>query len=115
MIIFKGKTEQTIRDLNIPPGFIDKTQKKAWMDEDLMKVWIEEIWLKHTQAECKRLGFENSLLSSYVFATHLTDGVKTQLLESNSDILPIPAGCTSKCQPMDVSLNKPFKAVLRRC
>ena len=115
MIIFKGKTEQTIRDLNIPPGFIDKTQKKVWMDDDLMKVWIEEIWLKHTQAECKRLGFENSLLSFYVFATHLTDGVKTQLLESNSDILPIPAGCTSKCQPMDASLNKPFKAVLRRC
>ena len=29
MIIFKGKTEKTIRDLNIPPGFIVKTQKKA--------------------------------------------------------------------------------------
>ena len=26
MITFKGKTEQTIRDLNIPPGFIIKTQ-----------------------------------------------------------------------------------------
>ena len=27
MIILKGKTEQTIRDLNIPPVFIDKTKK----------------------------------------------------------------------------------------
>ena len=44
----------------------------------------------------------------------MTDGVKAQLLKSKSVILPIPAGCTSKCQPMDVSLNKPFKAVLRR-
>ena len=73
MIIFKGKTEKTIRDLNIPPGFIVKTQKKAWMDDDLMKTWIEEIWLKHINAECKKLGFENSLLSFDAFAAHLTE------------------------------------------
>ena len=27
MIIFKGKTEQTIHDLNIPPGFIVKQKE----------------------------------------------------------------------------------------
>lgn len=26
----------------------------------------------------------------------------------------IPPGCTSKCQPMDVCINKPFKAILRK-
>ena len=86
MIIFKRKTKQTIRDLNILLGFIVKTQKKAWMDDDFMKVWTEEIWLKNTEAESKRLGFENSLLSFN--AAYLIDGVKVQLLESNSDILP---------------------------
>ena len=45
MIIFKGKTDSTI--LNIPVGFIVKTQEKAWMDEELMKVWVEDIWIKH--------------------------------------------------------------------
>ena len=40
MIIFKGKTDSTI--LNIPVGFIVKTQEKAWMDEELMKVWVED-------------------------------------------------------------------------
>lgn len=87
MIIFKRKTKQTIRDLNILLGFIVKTQKKAWMDDDFMKVWTEEIWLKNTEAESKRLGFENSLLSFNAFAAYLIDGVKVQLLESNSDIL----------------------------
>ena len=27
----------------------------------------------------------------------------------------IPPGCTSKCQPMDVCISKPFKAILRKC
>ena len=27
----------------------------------------------------------------------------------------IPAGCSSKCQPMDVCINKPVKANLRKC
>ena len=26
-------------------------------DDNLTKVWIERVWLKHTQAVCKRLGF----------------------------------------------------------
>ena len=41
MIIFEEKTEQTSRNVNIPPGFIVKTQNKAWVDDDLMKVWVE--------------------------------------------------------------------------
>ena len=94
MVIFKGKTEKTIRDLEIPPGFVVKTQSNAWMDDELMKVWVEEIWLKHAHAECKKLGFANSLLSFDAFSAHLTDGVKAQLLGNNSDILQIPASCT---------------------
>ena len=44
----------------------------------------------------------------------MTDGDKPHLLESNSGILLLPAGYTSKCQSMEVSLNKPFKTVSRR-
>ena len=48
MIIFMRKTDRIIPNLNIPPGFIVKTQEKAWMDDNLMKVWVEDIWPKHT-------------------------------------------------------------------
>lgn len=115
MIIFKGKTDKTIKNLNIPKEFIVKTQEKAWMDDDLMQTWVEEIWLNHVRAESKKLGFDNSLLTFDAFAAHLTESVKNQLLKEECDTLAIPAGCTSKCQPMDVCLNRPFKAVLRKC
>ena len=77
MIIFKGKTDRTISDLNIPARFIVKTQEKAWMDNDLMKVWVEDIWIKHIRAECQKLGFENALLTFDVFAAHLADDVES--------------------------------------
>ena len=114
MIIFEGKTDRTIIDFSIPAGFKMKTQEKAWMDDDL-KVWVEDIWIKHIRVECQKLGFENALLTFDAFAAYLTDDVESQLLEAKTDTLAIPAGCTSKCQPMDVCLNKPFKAILRKC
>ena len=77
MIIFKGKTDRTISDLNIPAGFIVKTQDKAWMDNDLMKVWMEDIWIKHIPAERQKLGFENALLTFDTFAAHLADDVES--------------------------------------
>ena len=115
MIIFKGKTDKTIKDLDVPVGFVIRTQEKAWMDNELMHVWLDEIWLKHVRDESKKLGFENSLLTFDAFSAHLTDSVKQHLLKEECDTLTIPAGCTSKCQPMDVCLNRPFKAVLRKC
>ena len=91
-----------------------KTQEKAWMDEDLKKVWVENIWIKHIRAECQKFGFENALLTFDAFAAHLTDNVESQLLEAKTDTQTIPAGCISKCPPMDVCLNKPFKAIVQK-
>lgn len=77
-IIFRGKTNQTVSNLSIPPSFTVKTQKKTWMDDDLMKVWVEEIGVKHTQTGYKRLGFQNSMVSFDPFTAHLTDGLKNE-------------------------------------
>ena len=45
------------------------------------------------------------------FSTH-TDAAFTLLAsKNNTDLAIISGGCTSKVQPLDVSLNKPFTAV----
>ena len=85
------------------------------MDEGLMEVWVEEIWLKYVREVSKQLGFNNSLLTFDAFSGHKTDDVQSKLVGNKSDILMIPPGCTSKCQSMDVCINKPFKAILRQC
>ena len=71
MLIFKGKTDKTIKKLRIPEGFIVKTQEKSWMDEGLMEVWVEEVWLKYVREVLKQLGFDNSLLTFDTFSARI--------------------------------------------
>ena len=40
MIIFRGKTNRTIKDIEAPEGFVIVTQEKARMDEFLMFIWF---------------------------------------------------------------------------
>ena len=115
MLMFKGKTDKTIKELRIPRGFIVKAQEKSWMDEGLMEVWLEEIWLKYVGEVSKQLGFDNSLLTFDAFSARKADDVQSKLVKNKSDILMIPPGCTSKSQPMDACINKPFKAILCKC
>ena len=56
-----------------------KNQEKSWMDNDLMKVWLKDIWIKHIRVECQKLGFPNALLTFDAFAARLTDDVENQL------------------------------------
>ena len=76
---------------------------------------MEDIWFKHTKAMSEKLGFENSLLTFDAFTGDKTDEIQGKLIEKNTDILMLPPGCTSKCQPVDVCINKPFKAILKKC
>ena len=114
MIIFKVTTEKIIQKLRIPQRFVIKTQEKAWMDERLKHVWVEDIWLKHTTAMSEKLGFQNSLLTFDAFSAHKTDEIQGKLIEKKTDILMILPSCTTKCQPMDVCINRLFKAILRK-
>ena len=56
-----------------------------------------------------------SLLVWDSFRGHLTDAVSKELEKLHIYSIVIPGGCTPKVQPLDVSLNKPFKGILCKC
>ena len=53
-----------------------------------------------------------SMLCLDAFRGHLTDEIKNKIHRLKSELVVIPAGMTSVLQPLDVSVNKPFKAQL---
>ena len=48
------------------------------------------------------------------FEAHKTEQVKRSFKNENTDLAVIPGGLTSVLQPLDVSLNKPFKDRVRQ-
>lgn len=106
MVIFKRKT---IPKVNFPPGVVIHCHPKGWMDEKGLKLWVEKVWRSRPGGLLQK----RSLLVWDSFRAHLVESVKLALKEANTDIAVIPGGLTSVMQPLDVSLNKPFKDRLR--
>ena len=100
IIIFKGKRE--LKKLKIPRGVVVKVQSKGWNDATLTKVWLQNVVVQHTKKQ-------QALLVWDTFKGHLTDELESMLRKSNIITAVIPGGCTSKIQPLDVCINKPYK------
>jgi hypothetical protein len=108
VIIFKGK--QWPRTQPPPPrGIIVWWQEKGWMDEEGMRKWTD-YWSTYRTGGLTKTP---AMLVFDSFSGHLTDSVKNDLRENNTDLVVIPGGLTSVCQPLDVSINRPFKVYLR--
>ncbi len=73
----------------------------------MMLEWIDLVWEPATEGQRAMLVLDS-------FSAHITPAVKQKLKSINTVPLVIPGGCTSKIQPLDVSLNKPFKSYVRK-
>ena len=94
-----------------PAGVHTRANKSGWMDEKEMIWWMENVW-------CQRANLgsnSRSLLILDSFSAHKTDTIKHCFKERNTDIAIIPGGLTLRLQPLDVFLNKSFKAKISYC
>lgn len=99
MVIFKGKRKLK---LNHPDNIIVRVQEKGWMNEQLMLEWIDLCLRPHTDRRPSMLVLDS-------FRGHLTSEVSEAMKKTNTIPAVIPGGCTPLLQPLDVSINKPFK------
>ncbi len=71
-----------------------------------MSWWVENVWTQHA----RRSSNPKSLLVLDSFSAYRTNVVKCRFYEKNTDLAIISGRLTSHLQPLDVSLNKSFKA-----
>ena len=111
LVVFKGRLTGRQIEMELPERMIAVCQEKDWMDGKVMHVYLNKIWYPYVN----RVGGESvkSLLVWDSFSAHLTDEVQESLKKNHTTTVMIPGGCTSKLLPLDVSINKPFKQVLR--
>ena len=94
MVIFKRKTMPKER---MPPGVLVNVHPKGWMDEQLTRLWLDEVWMKRPGALLK----PKSLLVWDMFRSHTCESVKAKLKEYKTNQAVILGGCTSVLQPLE--------------
>jgi hypothetical protein len=88
LVVSKRKT---LRNGNFPIGILIAANEKGWINQGIMKVWVEKVWRKSKQS------FFNpkSLLIMDSCRAHITDGTK-RLVSKYSKLSIIPGGLKKK-------------------
>jgi hypothetical protein len=106
-VVFKC---QMMAKEKFPQGIIVWVQKSGWMTEDLVDDRIKSVWFERLGA----LLCQQSMLVLCSFRGQTTENVKAQLRREKCDLVNIPGDMTGMLQPLDIVINRPFKAHIRR-
>jgi hypothetical protein len=90
---------------------IYNVQNNAWMDERVMKKWVDEV-LQPYVATAPDDVIPVLLLDSY--CCHIMALIVNRITALGVEAIHIPGGCTGLVQPLDVGFNWPLKICIRR-
>jgi hypothetical protein len=82
-------------------------QENAWMTSDLTERWLQSIYRPMRRNE-------SDILIMDSFSGHISKRVKSFCRENHIKIAIIPGGCTPHLQPLNISVNRSFKARFRQ-
>ena len=88
------------------PRVIVKPNPKVYANAEDFLEWLEEQFIPI-------LDRRPTLLALDPFAAHKAPEVLDTFLANDITVIMIPGGCTSLVQPLDVSINRPFKDILK--
>ena len=113
-VIFRGKgkrirpNQKKSWDKRIKVYF----QPKAWCDESIMKQWVCDEW-GNIFTNLSTSGSSGKILVADVHTAQQRDEVKRLVVTKKTVLVNVLPGCTGRVQPLDVSVNKPFKNYVR--
>lgn len=109
MIIFKGL--KNVPKLNLPRNIHVRVSEKGSMNTLLMKEWQKCCF----SSRGSYLANSPSLVILDSYGTHCKEEIQREFTSTyKSEVLILPPRTTSFLQPIDVGVNYPFKAALKR-
>jgi hypothetical protein len=117
LLIFKGAVVGDIRRVNEKKKYSKEVKvcfnPAAWSNEDTMILWLKHKYKMSSAYGHIDIEQEPRLLCLDAFQAHLTPRVHTECKAQKTTLSVIPGGCTGYIQPLDVSLNKLLKALIK--
>ena len=115
-LIYQGKTMACLPRHRFPNDWHVTCTPNHWSNEDKMKEHIELIIIPYVDCklkEFKLLCDQPALAIFDVFKGQQTESVMKLLEEHHILVVSVPANCTDRLQPMDLSINKSVKEFMR--
>ena len=117
LLVYEGTTPRCYPStVDFPADWVITSTANHWCNEQTMLLYITKIIVPYLQEKKKTIGASpdcSSLVIFDEFKGQTTDNVLACLKENNILYVKVPANCTDRLQPLDVSTNKPAKDFLR--
>ena len=114
---YKGKTSRCHPQVDFPEGWDIWHSENHWSNEETMHRYIEKVivpFIEKKRIALKLPTIHPALVLYDCFRGQTTAKIESLLEKNNNVTVQIPANCTDKLQPMDVSVNRPMKDRLRK-
>ena len=115
-LIYQGKTTGCLPKVKLPKDWHITCTENHWSNEQKTLEYIELVLLPYVKNKRKELGLHDNFPAMVLFDAfkgQTTDSTYQLLEQNNISVVNIPANCTSKLQPMDLSVNKSLKEFLK--
>ena len=115
-IIYQGKTPRCLPNYDFPEKWDFTYSANHWSNETTMKEYIDNMLLPYIKEKRRNLNLADdypALVLFDNFKAQCTSNLLTLLDQNKINVVLIPANCTDRLQPLDVSVNKAVKNQLR--
>ena len=115
-VIYPGKTPGCHTKITFPQGWHITHSCNHWSTEETMLQYLDNVLIPYFAATRRDLGLPDDhvgLAIFDVFATHCCDSVLKKLSTNHIHQVFVPASCTGELQPLDLSVNDKFKALMK--
>ena len=114
-VIYTGTTTRSLpRGAEFPASWDVTSTANHWSNKDSMLQYIDTVLLPYVKNHRQNPG-QKALLILDVFAAHRTEEFIKKLASNSIEVVFVPACCTDKLQPLDLTLNKDYKDELKAC
>jgi len=116
-LVYRGKTTKCLPAYKFPENWSITYTANHWCNKDNMELYIHNIilpYLSETRSKLKHPSDHPALLLFDKFKSQCTEKLRKLLDSSNASIVLIPANCTDRLQPLDLSVNRAAKEFLRK-
>ena len=116
-LIYQGKTPKCLPAVQFPSNWNVTFTDNHWSNETTMLEYLEKIIFPYITSTREKLGLDDNQSALVIFdrfRAQCTDRILNLLKDHHVHVAIVPAHCTDRLQPLDVSVNKAAKDFLRR-